>query len=63
MKRNMKLMLLCSFKINKNQLPKKKGAKTDVRIASLGHALHVWFNGEYLGKNGVYMMQKYENEL
>ncbi|KAL0763774.1 hypothetical protein Bca101_079925 [Brassica carinata] len=41
-----------SFKINKNQLPKKKGAKTTVRIASLGHALHAWFNGEYLGKNG-----------
>ncbi|XP_013598156.1 PREDICTED: beta-galactosidase 11 [Brassica oleracea var. oleracea] len=38
-----------SFKINKNQLPKKKGAKTTVRIASLGHALHAWFNGEYLG--------------
>lgn len=45
------LILLCSFKVHKNHLPKKKGANTAVRIASLGHALHVWLNGEYLGKN------------
>ncbi|XP_009107264.1 beta-galactosidase 11 [Brassica rapa] len=38
-----------SFKVHENHLPKKKGAKTNLRIASLGHALHVWLNGEYLG--------------
>ncbi|XP_010437540.1 PREDICTED: beta-galactosidase 11-like [Camelina sativa] len=37
-----------SFKVNKNDLP-KKGVKTSVRVASLGHALHVWLNREYLG--------------
>ncbi|CAN8229350.1 unnamed protein product [Cochlearia groenlandica] len=38
-----------SFKVHENHLPKKKGDKTVLRIASLGHALHVWLNGEYLG--------------
>ncbi|CAD5329984.1 unnamed protein product [Arabidopsis thaliana] len=38
-----------SFKVHKNHLPTKKGVKTFVRIASLGHALHAWLNGEYLG--------------
>ncbi|CAA7016575.1 unnamed protein product [Microthlaspi erraticum] len=38
-----------SFNVHENHLPKKKGVKTVLRIASLGHALHVWLNGEYLG--------------
>ncbi|KAL9840950.1 putative beta-galactosidase [Arabidopsis thaliana] len=38
-----------SFKIDDNDLSKKKGGKPNLRIASLGHALHVWLNGEYLG--------------
>ncbi|KAJ4889184.1 Beta-galactosidase 13 [Raphanus sativus] len=37
-----------NFKIDDNDL-KKKGGKTTLRIASLGHALHVWLNGKYLG--------------
>lgn len=40
---------LCSIKIDDNDLSKKKDKHT-LRIASLGHVLHVWLNGEYLGK-------------
>lgn len=52
------LILLCSFNVHENHLPKKKGVKTVLRIASLGHALHVWLNGEYLGKNYARMILK-----
>ncbi|KAL0733187.1 hypothetical protein Bca4012_009397 [Brassica carinata] len=38
-----------NFKIDDSDL-KKKGGKPSVRVASLGHALHVWLNGEYLGE-------------
>ncbi|XP_010489252.1 PREDICTED: beta-galactosidase 13-like [Camelina sativa] len=38
-----------SFKIDDSDLSKRKGGKPTLRIASLGHALHVWLNGEYLG--------------
>ncbi|XP_010468659.1 PREDICTED: beta-galactosidase 13-like [Camelina sativa] len=38
-----------SFKIDDSDLSKNKGGKPTLRIASLGHALHVWLNGEYLG--------------
>ncbi|CAF1706391.1 unnamed protein product [Brassica oleracea var. botrytis] len=37
-----------NFKIDDSDF-KKKGGKPTVRVASLGHALHVWLNGEYLG--------------
>ncbi|CAH2051537.1 unnamed protein product [Thlaspi arvense] len=48
-----------NFKIDDSDL-KKKG-KTTLRIASLGHALHVWLNGEYLGfpDSGSYMEHRY----
>lgn len=50
-KKNVSLVNIpCSFKIDDNDLSKKKGGKPTLRIASLGHALHVWLNGEYLGK-------------
>ncbi|XP_010548094.1 PREDICTED: beta-galactosidase 11 [Tarenaya hassleriana] len=35
-----------SFKVGKNELLNKKPT---LRIASLGHALHVWINGKYIG--------------
>ena len=37
------------FKINNSDL-KNEENKPTVRVASLGHAFHVWLNGEYLGK-------------
>ncbi|XP_010530895.1 PREDICTED: beta-galactosidase 11-like [Tarenaya hassleriana] len=36
-----------SFKVEKKDLTEKKPT---LRIASLGHALHVWMNGKYIGK-------------
>jgi len=51
----------CSFKIDDNDLSKKKGGKPNLRIASLGHALHVWLNGEYLGKIGtIYGIKQFD---
>ncbi|CAN7072285.1 unnamed protein product [Brassica oleracea var. botrytis] len=29
---------------------KNKGGKPTIRVSNVGHALHVWLNGEYHGK-------------
>ncbi|KAL0706764.1 hypothetical protein Bca4012_073190 [Brassica carinata] len=40
---------LLRFKIDNIDL-KNKGSKPTVRVSNVGHALHVWLNGEYHGK-------------
>ncbi|WZZ62069.1 hypothetical protein YC2023_062176 [Brassica napus] len=37
------------FKIDVSDL-KNKGGKPTIRVSNVGHALHVWLNGEYHGK-------------
>ncbi|XP_048623764.1 post-GPI attachment to proteins factor 3-like [Brassica napus] len=39
---------LLRFKIDDSDL-KNKGGKPTVRVSNVGHALHVWLNGEYHG--------------
>uniref|UniRef100_A0A0D3AWW0 Beta-galactosidase n=1 Tax=Brassica oleracea var. oleracea TaxID=109376 RepID=A0A0D3AWW0_BRAOL len=39
---------LITFKIDDSDL-KNKGGKPTVRVSNVGHALHVWLNGEYHG--------------
>lgn len=36
--------------LNPRDLPLKKGVLPVIRIASLGHGLHCWVNGEYVGE-------------
>ncbi|KAF2546551.1 hypothetical protein F2Q70_00022603 [Brassica cretica] len=40
---------ITKFKIDDSDL-KNKGSKPTVIVSNVGHALHVWLNGEYHGK-------------
>ncbi|KAF2532781.1 hypothetical protein F2Q70_00033641 [Brassica cretica] len=49
-----------SIKIKEDDLPDKKGVKTILRVASLGHAAIVYVNGEYVGnKHGSHEMKSF----
>ncbi|CAH8305571.1 unnamed protein product [Eruca vesicaria subsp. sativa] len=49
-----------SVKIDEKDLPDKKGVKTILRVASLGHAAIVYVNGEYEGnKHGSHEMKSF----
>ncbi|XP_010431800.1 PREDICTED: beta-galactosidase 14 [Camelina sativa] len=49
-----------SIKIEEDDLPNKKGSKTILRVASLGHALIVYVNGEYAGNaHGSHEMKSF----
>ncbi|XP_010446366.1 PREDICTED: beta-galactosidase 14-like [Camelina sativa] len=49
-----------SIKIEADDLPDKKGLKTILRVASLGHALIVYVNGEYAGNaHGSHEMKSF----
>ncbi|KAG7618891.1 D-galactoside/L-rhamnose binding SUEL lectin domain [Arabidopsis thaliana x Arabidopsis arenosa] len=48
-------------KIDEDDFPDQKGLKTILRVASLGHALIVYVNGEYAGKaHGRHEMKSFE---
>ncbi|KAF3606133.1 hypothetical protein DY000_02049209 [Brassica cretica] len=47
------------FKIDNSDL-KNKGSKPTVRVSNVGHALHVWLNGEYHASGLAMLLEIYD---
>lgn len=55
--------IFCSINFDRRDLPMRSDILPILMIASLGHALAAFVNGEYVGKNHIYIYSRTINFL